>query len=101
MASNSMDNAKGESVASYSEDHYEELASQEQLYLDDVEENLRVILNSDRSYPLPDASHQFCKPEDLDGQSNQAAQEPVSRGSDHPQLSEELSMTIRMWLGVI
>ena len=101
MATNSIDNARDENVATYTEDYYEELASQEQVYLDAVEENLRVLLTSDHSYPPPDASNRFCEADVLEEQSNQAAQELAPRGSDHPQLSDEISMKIRQWLGVI
>ena len=51
MATNLIENAKDENVAIHTKDYYEEQASQEQLYLDEVEENLGAILTSEPDCP--------------------------------------------------
>ena len=101
MAANSIDNAKDESVASYTEDYYEEQAGQEQLYLDEVEEDPRVILTSEHDRPpngVSDCSHEA---ERYKEQLNQAPSGSDSNDSDQPRLSDEMSMKICKWLGVL
>ena len=63
IATNLIENAKDESVAIHTEDYYEEQASQKQLYLDEVEENLGAILTSEPDYPPNDVNDCFHKAE--------------------------------------
>ena len=97
MAINSIDNAKDESVATHTEDYYEEQTSQEQLYLDEVEENLRVILTSEHDYPANDVNDCSHGAERYEEQSTHGASGSDSNDSDHPPLGDEMSM--KMWLG--
>jgi hypothetical protein len=71
--------------------YYEEQASQEEIYLEETEEELRMILESDDP-PLP-------RSESLDQQREHAAEELIIGDSDDPPLGEVtveqmLSMTL-------
>jgi hypothetical protein len=47
MKTKSISKGNDENISTHTEAYYEELASQEQKYLDETEENLRAILTSD------------------------------------------------------
>ena len=82
--------------------YYETIASQEEIYLEETEEQLRVILTSDDPSPSRNSCHTIDNPrraESLDAQLNHAAEELITGDSDDPPLSEEvvvemLSMTL-------
>ena len=61
--------------------YYEEQASQEEIYLEETEEQLRMILESDDPSPL--------RSEGPDQQREHAAEELIIGDSDDPPLSEE------------
>ena len=61
--------------------YYEAVASQEEIYLEETEEGLRVILESDDPPPLPSESP--------NQQREHAAEELLTGDSDDPPLSEE------------
>jgi hypothetical protein len=61
---------------------YEGVASQEEIYLEETEEELRMILESDE--PLPPRS------ESPNQQREHAAEELITDDSDDPPLSEEV-----------
>jgi len=78
----------GENVSMYTEAYYEEQASQEEIYLEETEEEVRAILTSfDPS--KTDASNNHRLAESLDEQLNHAAEELITGDSDDPPLSEE------------
>jgi hypothetical protein len=60
--------------------YYEAIASQEEIYLEEIEEELRMVLESDDSFPLPNKSvnQQQCIAEVL-----------ITGDSDNPPLSEK------------
>jgi len=77
-----------EDSPAHTEAYYEELASQEELYLEETEEELRAILISyDPS--LTDGNNYPCIAESLDEQLDHAAEELITGDSDDPPLSEE------------
>jgi hypothetical protein len=80
----SSDENKDESVPTHTDAWYEEQASQEELYLEEVEENLRVILTSDK----PSSRRNDSKNDSLDEQLD-AAEELITGDSDDPPLSAE------------
>ena len=59
--------------------YYEAVASQEEIYLEETEEELRAILIFDDP----------CPPESVDEPLDQAAEELITGDSDDPPLSEE------------
>lgn len=59
--------------------YYETVASQEEIYLEETEEELRAILIFDNP----------CPPESVDERLEQAAEELITGDSDDPPLSEE------------
>ena len=61
--------------------YYEEQASQEEIYLEETEEQLRMILESDDPSPL--------RSEGPDQQREHAAEELIIGDSDDPPLTEE------------
>jgi hypothetical protein len=65
----------------YTEAYYEEQANQEEVYLEETEEELRVILVSYESTPSGDES--------LSEQREGAAEELITGDSDDPPMSEE------------
>ena len=79
------------------EAHYETVASQEEIYLEEVEEELRAILIfGDPTLALrgvntllSDANNAPCVVGSLDEQINHAAEELITCYSDDPPLSEE------------
>ena len=78
----SNDESKNESSPAHTEDYYEAVASQEQTYLDEVEENLPAMLTFDAN-SAPRAA------ESLHEQLEQAAEELITGDSDDPPLSEK------------
>jgi len=65
----------------YSEAYYEEQANQEEVYLEETEEELRVILVSCDPTPSEDESP--------DEQREEAAEELITGDSDDPPMSDE------------
>ena len=72
---------KDENISVVTEAYYEAAASQEEIYLEEMEEDLRMILESND--PLPPRS------ERPDRQRETAAEELITGDSDDPPLSEE------------
>ena len=72
---------KDEDISADTEAYYEVVASQEEIYLEETEEELRMILESDD--PLQPQS------ERPDQQREDAAEELITGDSDDPPLSEE------------
>jgi len=73
---------------------YEEIAGQEKLYLDTIEENLREILISEEEEArLADETNMFCI---FDSNEKKCAQP----GADRP-LSDETAARIMRWFGAI
>jgi hypothetical protein len=70
-----------ENTRTDTETHYETVARQEEIYLEKIEEELRVILESDD--PPPPRS------ESPNRQREDAAEELITGDSDDPPLSEE------------
>ena len=56
MTTGPINKSKDESLPTHTEAYYEELASQEEIYLEEVEENLRKILTSDKPSPSRSSS---------------------------------------------
>lgn len=65
---------KDEIIVVRTEDYYEEQASQEEMYLEETEEDLRMILESEELSPLAD--------EGLSEQREHAAEELITGDSD-------------------
>ena len=84
----SIDKSDDENIPVHTEDYYEELASQEELYLEETEEEVRAILISDDP-SLTDANNNSCIAESLDEQLHHAAEELITGDSDDPPLREE------------
>ena len=70
-----------DNISADSEACYEIIASQEEIYLEEVEEELRLILESDDSAPPLDQT--------LDQQQENLAEELITGDSDDPPLSDE------------
>jgi len=79
----SIDKSSDENVQNHTEAYYEELASQEEIYLEEREERARAVLISEKPSPSE------CIAESLDEQRNHAAEELVTGDSDDSPLSEE------------
>jgi len=78
----SNDEKKNESIPAHTDDYYEAIASQEEIYLEEVEENLRAMLTFDAN-SAPSAA------QSLDEQLDQAAEELITGDSDDAPLSEK------------
>lgn len=85
-----------ENIPTDAEAYCETVASQEEIYLEETEEELRAILifdptpsqtEVDRS--MSDANNDACNAESLDEQLNQAAEELITGDTDDPPLSED------------
>ena len=85
----SSDENKKESVPTHTDAYYEEQASQEELYLEEVEENLRAILTSYKPWASRSGSKNHRAAESLNEQLDHAAEELITGDSDDPPLSEE------------
>jgi hypothetical protein len=72
---------KDEIIVVRTEDYYEEQASQEEMYLEETEEDLRMILESEDLSSL--AGESFSE------QREHAAEELITGDSDDPPLSDE------------
>jgi hypothetical protein len=78
----SNDEKKNETVPAHTDDYYEAIASQEEIYLEEVEENRRAVLTFDtNSAP--------CEAGSLDEQLAHAAEELLTGDSDDPPLNEK------------
>jgi hypothetical protein len=92
------------SVQNYTEAHYEELASQEEIYLEEREERARAVLISENPPPsglgsgsgspaekrsVTDASNTPAIADNADEQLDHAAEELITGDSDDPPLSDE------------
>jgi len=86
------DENNGQGIPAHTEDYYEAIASQEEIYLEEVEENLRAILISYKPSPRKAA-------ESLNEQLDHAAEELITGDSDDAPLSEEaVADALRMTL---
>jgi hypothetical protein len=84
----SINMSNDKNIPTDTEAYYEELASQEEIYLEETEEELRAILTSDDP-SLTDANIHPCIAESLDEQLVDAAEELITGDADDPPLSEE------------
>jgi hypothetical protein len=103
-----------ENIPSDSDDYYEAVASQEEIYLEETEEEVRAILIFDDSFSssgearqsMSDVTNNPCRPENLEEQLDHAAEELITGDSDDPPLSEQavvemLRMThLPKWYGL-
>jgi hypothetical protein len=109
----SINMSNDKNIPTDTEDYYGELASQEEIYLKETEEELRAILTSDDPSPsgnsggtlsencgegkldwegnrsMSDANRDPRKTESLDEELGHAAEELITGDSDDPPLSEE------------
>jgi hypothetical protein len=112
----SINMSKDKNIPTDTEAYYETVASQEEVYLEEREEELRAILTSDDSSPsqnnslmlaenrgerefdceversMTDANNNPRVADSLDEQLNHAAEELITADSDDPPLSEEAVM---------
>ena len=100
----SLDKSSEENVQNHTEAYFEELASQEEIYLEEIEERARAVLiaekpsslelSSHRGSPkikrsVTDASNAAGMAESVDEQLDRSAEELITGDSDDPPLSEE------------
>ena len=103
----SIDKSSDENVQNHTEAYYEELAAQEEIYLEEMEEHARAVLISEKPSPFGCEQVSFDREwlnvtrsvtgannnpridESLDEQRNHAAEELVTGDSDDSPLSEE------------
>ena len=89
-------------IQAETEAYCETVASQEEIYLEEVEEELRAILIFGDPVPSrrgvntlpPDANNDPCVVVSLDEELNDAAEELITGDSDDPPLSEEAVLEI-------
>jgi hypothetical protein len=74
---------RDETISFRTDAYYEEQARQEEIYLEEREEDLRMILELEDTPPVPPR-------ESLDQQRAEAAEELITGDSDDPPLSENL-----------
>jgi hypothetical protein len=84
----SIDKSNNENIPAHTKAYYEELASQEELYLEETEEEVRAILISDDP-SMTETNNSPCIAESHDEQLDHAAEELITGDSDDPPLSEE------------
>jgi hypothetical protein len=91
-----IDKANDDNIPDQTEAYYEELASREEVHLEETEEELRMILICEEPSPIPkqeprmrSENNHSCAAESLDEQRNHAAEDLISGDSDDPPLSEE------------
>ena len=95
-----IDESSQENIPNDSEAYYEAVASQEEIYLEEVEEELRSILTFGDPTPLQkeversmcDANNNLRSAESLDEQLDHAAEELITGDSDDPPLSAEAAL---------
>jgi len=93
----SIDMNGDKNIPTDTEAYYETVASQEEIYLDEIEEELRVILIFSDPSPsrremkrsMTDPKNNPCLAESPNEQINHAAEELITGDSDDPPLSEE------------
>jgi len=86
------DENRDEGIPAHTEDYYEAVASQEEIYLEEVEENLRAILTSYRPFSMKAT-------DSLNEQLDCAAEELITGDSDDAALSEDaVAEALRMTL---
>jgi hypothetical protein len=98
MTTMSIYKSNNESIPTDTETYYEAVAGQEEIYLEEVEEELRAILIIGDPSPsrkevkrsMSDANNDPRIAESLDEQLNHAAEELITGDSDDPPLSEEV-----------
>ncbi len=73
---------KNESLPAHTDDYYEAIASREEIYLEEVEENLRAVLTSKTNTANREAGS-------FDEQVERAAEEVLTGDSDDRPLSEK------------
>ncbi len=88
-----IDKDNDDNIPDQTEAYYEELASREEVYLEETEEELRMILICEESAPIPkqelrmpSKTNSSCVAESLDEQRNHAAEELITGDSDDPPL---------------
>jgi hypothetical protein len=79
------DNSKDKEIPIQNDAYYEEVACQEEVYLEETEEELRAILVFDDTCPSQSSSAG-----NPDEQLGHAAEELISGDSDDPPLSEQV-----------
>jgi hypothetical protein len=97
MTTMPVDESSEENIPNDSDAYYEAVASQEEIYLEEVEEELRAILIfGDQTPPRgnakrlrSDANNDPCVVESPQEQLTDAAEELIAGDSDDPPLSEE------------
>jgi hypothetical protein len=104
MKFESIDKSTGENVQNHTEAYYEELASQEEMYLEEREERARAVLIAESPSPsglppdngslqvnksMPDAKSNPLSAASATRQLDHAAEELITGDSDDPPLSEE------------
>jgi len=80
----SINGSDGEDTSNHTDAYYEEVASQEEIYLEEREEEVRAILTLDEPSPTPNS-----RAESLDEQRVEAAEELIAGDSDDPPMSKE------------
>ncbi len=79
-----------ENVRTDTEAYYETIASQEEIYLEEREEEVREVLTTEDPSPSPNGTTKdSCTAESLDEQLTDAAEELITGDSDDPPLSLE------------
>ena len=100
----SIDKSNDENIQNHTDAYYEELASQEEIYLEEREERARAVLISEKPSPsglssdrgslevkrsVTDASDAPGMADSVNEQLDHAAEELITGDSDDPPLSEE------------
>ena len=105
-----IDKSNDENIQDHTEAYYEKVASQEEIYLEEIEECARAVLISERPSPsqlssdngpsvektaVTDASNTPAMAEGVDEQLGEAAEELITGDSDDPPLSDEAVVKMR------
>lgn len=80
-------NMSDKNIPKDAEAYYETIASQEEIYLEETEEEVRAVLSSEAPSPLQNDNPRVG--EDLEEGVGQAAEELITGDSDDPPLSED------------
>jgi len=83
------DENRYEGIPAHTDDYYEAIAMQEEIYLEEVEENLRAILASYKPSASRGGATNQRAAESLSQQLDRAAEELITGDSDDAPLSEE------------